>query len=108
MSRLNTNTFTVSNARVYQGVIVGRSVEDPSPQSMIRYTARVDNSVGEQIGVANAVPSGGRPVSDAIGDMVNLIPCKVGDPCFIVTGGGAPRLFVFTETVEFRVCEASQ
>lgn len=87
------------------GVIVGRSVDEPSPQSMVRYSARTDSSIAESVGVTNAVPAGGRPIALSIGDVVNLIPCEVGDPCFIVTGGGAPRLFVVTETVEFRVCE---
>jgi hypothetical protein len=108
MSRANFNTFAVSNAKVYPAIITARSVEDPSPQSAITYSARVDSSTGEGVGVVNATPRGGRPVGPEIGDEVNLIPCGVGDPCFIVTTGGAPRLFVVTERVEFRVCSEPQ
>lgn len=108
MSRANFNTFPVSNARVYPAVIVGRSVEVPSPQSAITYSAAVDASIGESVSVIDAAPAGGRPVGTEIGDEVNLIPCAVGDPCFIVTIGGAPRLFVVTERVEFRVCTEPQ
>ncbi len=105
MIRANTNTFAASNARVYAAIIVARSVDVPSPQSAITYSAVVDPSVGESVSVSTVKPAGGRPIAESVGDVVNLIPCNVGDPCQIVTSGGAPRLFVFTETLEMRVCE---
>ena len=107
MSRVVLSGFGNSNVRVYAGVIVSSTTDEPSPASEVKYTARSDLTYSEIIQVVDALPSGGRP-ADPDTSFVNIVPAKPGDPCFITTAGGAPKLFVLTEYPQWAECEGDE
>lgn len=96
--------YAGGNARMYHGRIVGRTSETPALASDVLYSARIDPSYGESIGVVNAYPDGGRPVDRESWNLVGVVPCKIGDPCLFFVSSGRPVFVVLTEAIAFAPC----